>query len=68
MLLEIAHKVLVIIIQDRLSPIVEQLDHEQQCGFRPNRECVDGIFTIKSAFQKKRRTRVRILGSIPRLG
>ena len=54
MLLEIAYKVLAIIIQDRLSPIVEQLDHEQQCGFRPNRGCVDAIFTIKSALRKRR--------------
>ena len=54
MLLEIAYKVVAIIIQARLSPIVEQLDHEQQCGFRPNRGCVDAVFTIKSALRKRR--------------
>ena len=54
MLLETAYKVVAIIIQARLSPIVEQLDHEQQCGFRPNRGCVDAVFTIKSALRKRR--------------
>lgn len=54
MLLEIAYKVVAIIIQTRLSPIVEKLDHEQQCGFRPNRGCVDAVFTIKSALRKRR--------------
>ena len=54
MLLEIAYKVMAIILQTRLSPIIEQLDHEQQCGFRPNRGCVDAVFTIKSALRKRR--------------
>ena len=40
MLLEIAYKVLAMITQNILSPIVEQLDHKQKSGFRPNCGCV----------------------------
>lgn len=54
MLLEITYKVIAIILHGRLLPIEEQLDHEQQCGFRPNRGCMDAIFTIKSALRKRR--------------
>jgi hypothetical protein len=30
------------------------LDHEAQCGFRPGRGCVDGVFTVKLAMKKRR--------------
>ena len=53
MLLEIAYKILAIILHSRLLPIVESLDHEPQCGFRPGRGCMDAIFTIKSAIKKR---------------
>ena len=43
-----------IILHNRLSPIVETLDHEPQCGFRPGRGCVDAIFTVKMAMKKRR--------------
>ena len=54
MLLESAYKIVAIIIHDRLRPIAENLDHEAQCGFRPGRGCVDGIFTVKMAMKKRR--------------
>ena len=54
MLLESAYKIIAIILHNRLSPIVESLDHEPQCGFRPGRGCVDGIFTVKMAMKKRR--------------
>ena len=53
MLLEITYKIIANILHSRLLPIEEQLDHEQQCGFRPNRGCIDAIFTIKSAIKKR---------------
>ena len=54
MLLETSYKILAIILHDRLRPIAEGLDHEAQCGFRPQRGCADGIFTIKMAMKKRR--------------
>jgi len=57
MLLESAYKIIVIILHNRLSPIVEDLDHKPQCGFRgfrTGRGCVDGIFTVKVALKKRR--------------
>ena len=36
MLLETAYKVLAIIIHNRLQPLVENIDHESQCGFLGN--------------------------------
>ena len=53
MLLEITYKVVANILHARLLPIEEQLDHEQQCGFRSKRGCVDLVFTIKSAIKKR---------------
>ena len=53
MLLKITYKIIANILHSRLLPIEEQLDHEQQCGFRPNRGCIDAIFTIKSAIKKR---------------
>ena len=54
MLLESAYKIIAIILHNRLSPIFESLDHEPQCGFRPGRGCVDGIFTVKMSMKKRR--------------
>ena len=54
MLLEVAYKVLAILIHDRLQPLVESLDHEAQCGFRPGRGCQDAIFAVNIAIKKRR--------------
>ena len=53
MLLEIAYKIIAIILHSRLLPIEESLDHEPQCGFCPGRGCMDAIFTIKTAIKKR---------------
>ena len=54
MLLEAAYKIVTILLLNRLQPICENLDHEQQCGFRPGRGCNDAIFTVKMAIKKRR--------------
>ena len=54
MLLETAYKIIAIILHSRLLPIEESLDHEPQCGFRPDRGCIDAIFTVKTALRKRR--------------
>ena len=54
MLLDIAYKIIVIILYARLLLIDESLDHESQCGFRPGRGCMDAIFTIQIALKKRR--------------
>ena len=53
MLLEVAYKIIAILLLARLQPIAEGLDHESQCGFRPGRGCVDAVFTIKLALKKR---------------
>ena len=52
MLLETAYKIVANILHSRLLPIEESLDHEPQCGFRPERECIDAIYTVKMALRK----------------
>ena len=54
MLLEVAYKILAILIHDRLQPLIESLDHESQCGFRPGRGCQDAIFSVNMAMKKRR--------------
>ena len=54
MLLEVSYKIIAIILHERLRPIQETLDHETQCGFRPDRGCVDAIFSVKIALKKRR--------------
>ena len=54
MLLETAYKIVTILLLNRLRPIAESLDHEQQCGFRPGRGCNDAVFTVKMAMKKRR--------------
>ena len=54
MLLETAYKIVSILLLNRLRPIAESLDHEQQCGFRPGRGCNDAVFTVKMAMKKRR--------------
>ena len=53
MLLEVAYKIIAIILLARLQPIEEGLDHESQCGFRPGRGCTDAVFTVKMALKKR---------------
>ena len=54
MMLEVAYKVLAILVNERLGPIKESLDHESQNGFRSLRGTMDGIFTMKTALKKRR--------------
>ena len=54
MLLEAAYKIVTILLLNRLRPIAERLDHEQQCGFRPGRGCNDAVFTVKMAMKKRK--------------
>ena len=54
LLLEVAYKIVAIIILSRIQPIEEGLDHESQCGFRPGRGCADAVYTLKQALRKRR--------------
>ena len=54
MMLETAYKIIDVILNERLRPIEESLDHEAQCSFCPGRGCMDGIFTVKMAMKKRR--------------
>ena len=53
MLLEMAYKIIAIILHSKLLPIEESLEHELQCRFRPGRGCMDAFFTIKTAIKKQ---------------
>ena len=48
MLLEAAYKIVAILLLNRLQPIAESLDQEQQCGFRPGRGTSDAIFNVRT--------------------
>ena len=53
MLLETCYKIVAIILNKRLKMLEEDLEnHDNQCGFRAVRGCVDAIFTVKSAIKK----------------
>ena len=54
MLLEVSYKIVANILKMRLLPIEEELDHESQCGFRPQRGCSDAVYTVKMALKKRR--------------
>ena len=56
MLLEVVYKVVGNLLKFRIMPISEKLDHEheQQCGFRPFRGCMDAVFNLKSAIRKRK--------------
>ena len=53
MLLEVAYKIIAILLLARIQPIEEGLDHETQCGFHPGRGCTDAVFTVKMALKKR---------------
>ena len=57
MLLEVAYKIVALILHMRLTLIcesIDHLDHEMQCGFRGKRGCADAIFTLKQLIRKRR--------------
>ena len=54
MLLETSYKIVAKIIHARLLPIAEKIDHESQCGFRPERSCADAIFTVRLTIKKRK--------------
>ena len=57
MMLEVAYKMVALILHARLTPIcesIDHLDHETQCGFRGERGCADAIFTLKQLIRKRR--------------
>ena len=49
-----AYKVLSNILLQRLSPLVEDILGEYQCGFRKNRSTIDQIFTLRQILEKRR--------------
>ena len=53
-MMEVACKIVCKLVLSRLTPIKESIDHESQCGFRPDRGCMDGIFTVKALVSKRR--------------
>ena len=55
MMLEVAYKIVSIVLNARLQPVAESLDDdESQCGFRPLRGCSDASFTVKQLLRKRR--------------
>ena len=54
MLLETAYKIVAILLHMRLLPIIQNIDNENQCGFLPERGCVDAVFLVKMAIKKRR--------------
>eukprot|EP00964_Phaeocystis_antarctica_P006162 scaffold3356_cov66-Phaeocystis_antarctica.AAC.1 len=54
MQLGVGSKIAAIVLNVRLTPICESLDHETQCGFRPGRGTADASFTLKQLLRKRR--------------
>ena len=54
MMLEVAQKIISNIVRARLGGICADLDHESQCGFRPERGTADATFSLKMALKKRR--------------
>ena len=57
MMLEVAYKIVALILHARLATVcesVDHLDHESQCGFRGGRGTSDAIFTLKQLIRKRR--------------
>lgn len=53
-LLNSAYKIYAKIITNRLNTITEALLTEEQNGFRQNRSCIDGVFTLAQIIEKHR--------------
>ena len=51
-LLNIAYKIFTIILNNRLSEIVESKLSDAQSGFRLNRSTLDSIFIVSQTFEK----------------
>jgi len=51
-LLNMAYKIFTILLNNRLSKIVDSKLSEAQAGFRPNRSALDKIFIIRQTFEK----------------
>ena len=54
MMLEVAYKRVAILLDERLDPVCESLDHEAQCGFRRKRGTTDALFTARQLIAKRR--------------
>jgi hypothetical protein len=52
MLLNIAYKIYAILLNNRLSEIIENKVGDLQMGFRPNRSTIDNIFMVRQIFKK----------------
>jgi hypothetical protein len=52
MLLKIAYKIFTIILNNRLSEIVESKLSDVQSGFRLNRSTLDNILIVRQTFEK----------------
>jgi len=52
MLLNIAYKIYAILLNNRLSEIIEDKLGDFQMGFRPNRSTIDNIFMLRQIFEK----------------
>ena len=52
MLLNIAYKIYAILLNNRLSEIIEDELGYFQMGFRPNRPTIDNIFMLRQIFEK----------------
>ena len=51
-LLNIAYKIFTILLNNRLTDIIESKLGEYQMGFRPNRSTIDNIFIVRQVFEK----------------
>ena len=54
MMLEVAYKIVAILLDERLEPVCESLDHEAQCGFRRKRGTTDALYTVRQLIAKRR--------------
>ena len=52
MLLNIAYKIYAILLNNRLSEIIEDKLGDFQMGFRRNRSTIDNIFMLRQIFEK----------------
>lgn len=53
MLLEVAYKIVAKIVHSRVQ-YRWKLNHQLQCGFRPERGCADAILNVKLAIEKRK--------------
>jgi sorting nexin-29 len=51
-LLNVAYKIFTILLNNRLSKIVESKLSDVESGFRPNRSTLDNIFIVRQTFEK----------------